>query len=392
MALYFNAPPNWPEKPKGWRPEPGWQPDPAWGPAPEGWKFWLPLEELNTVPTSTVPPNSSSEFTHKLDLPDEEEPFSSQSTHSSADTWEETDSDTSYDEEGYTPATATTAAVAPALRKKRKKDSKDNFWSLTNLPFALTTVVLTLGGGGILLQSVGDTAPSTETDSGVTDSRSDNSSSDQNLRLSDSHKDRFETNKKNHHPGSSSESRFTLLEATRFPAPSEADNSSSKTNHSEESAQNNNSNTSASSPKKTNTPAQPTRPSDSVAPSPSENRPTHSTEPTAPNTPAHTGSPITQGPSSSAQVSPPAATASSSEPSVTKDAIPPATPDVTTPEAIPPTVTSPPATTPPADQTEDPEATPSGPGVEQTTPSPGSPSPESSPQSQNLLYSQVFPA
>lgn len=44
MAHTFNMPPNWPEKPRGWKPEPGWEPDPEWGPAPEGWEFWTKEE------------------------------------------------------------------------------------------------------------------------------------------------------------------------------------------------------------------------------------------------------------------------------------------------------------------------------------------------------------
>lgn len=58
MSICFNVPPNWPDKPKGWKPEPDWEPDPAWGPAPEGWQFWTLKAEGETLPE----PPSAEEF------------------------------------------------------------------------------------------------------------------------------------------------------------------------------------------------------------------------------------------------------------------------------------------------------------------------------------------
>src|SRR5215203_5303443 len=39
--MRFNTPPNWPNAPEGWMPDPGWAPDSAWPPATAGWRFWL---------------------------------------------------------------------------------------------------------------------------------------------------------------------------------------------------------------------------------------------------------------------------------------------------------------------------------------------------------------
>lgn len=66
MALIFNMPPNWPQKPRGWKPEPGWQPDPEWGPAPEKWQFWreesnLPAENSEPAATADSHPETAAE-------------------------------------------------------------------------------------------------------------------------------------------------------------------------------------------------------------------------------------------------------------------------------------------------------------------------------------------
>jgi hypothetical protein len=37
----FNAPPGWPDPPRGWEPPPGWLPDRSWPSAPPGWEFWV---------------------------------------------------------------------------------------------------------------------------------------------------------------------------------------------------------------------------------------------------------------------------------------------------------------------------------------------------------------
>ena len=42
--MRFNTPPNWPQPPPGWVPDPHWRPDPAWPAAPPGWTFWIPNE------------------------------------------------------------------------------------------------------------------------------------------------------------------------------------------------------------------------------------------------------------------------------------------------------------------------------------------------------------
>lgn len=55
MPLIFNSPPNWPKKPKNWRPKPDWRPDPSWGPAPDGWQFWIPEESLSAKNTAELP-------------------------------------------------------------------------------------------------------------------------------------------------------------------------------------------------------------------------------------------------------------------------------------------------------------------------------------------------
>lgn len=54
MALIFNMPPNWPQKPRGWRPEPGWRPDPAWGPAPDKWQFWVEDDAAAQTPETAA--------------------------------------------------------------------------------------------------------------------------------------------------------------------------------------------------------------------------------------------------------------------------------------------------------------------------------------------------
>lgn len=62
MALVFNTPPNWPQKPRGWRPEPGWEPDPQWDPAPENWQFWSQEDNRETEAVESVEPAESSEL------------------------------------------------------------------------------------------------------------------------------------------------------------------------------------------------------------------------------------------------------------------------------------------------------------------------------------------
>lgn len=39
--MKFNTPPNWPDAPEGWTPDPGWTPEPTWPAPPKGWAFWL---------------------------------------------------------------------------------------------------------------------------------------------------------------------------------------------------------------------------------------------------------------------------------------------------------------------------------------------------------------
>lgn len=38
--MRFQSPPNWPQAPDSWIPDPGWKPDPSWPAAPAGWRFW----------------------------------------------------------------------------------------------------------------------------------------------------------------------------------------------------------------------------------------------------------------------------------------------------------------------------------------------------------------
>lgn len=39
--MRFRVPPQWPQPPSDWIPDPGWQPDSSWPPAPPGWDFWV---------------------------------------------------------------------------------------------------------------------------------------------------------------------------------------------------------------------------------------------------------------------------------------------------------------------------------------------------------------
>ena len=39
--MRFNTPPNWPNAPEGWMPDPGWTPESGWPAPPAGWRFWL---------------------------------------------------------------------------------------------------------------------------------------------------------------------------------------------------------------------------------------------------------------------------------------------------------------------------------------------------------------
>lgn len=38
--MKFNTPPQWPDAPEGWIPDPGWKPDPNWPQPPVDWTFW----------------------------------------------------------------------------------------------------------------------------------------------------------------------------------------------------------------------------------------------------------------------------------------------------------------------------------------------------------------
>lgn len=42
-GIKFVVPPNWPQPPARWIPQPGWRPDPAWPAPPEGWQWWIPV-------------------------------------------------------------------------------------------------------------------------------------------------------------------------------------------------------------------------------------------------------------------------------------------------------------------------------------------------------------
>lgn len=44
MAYTFNPPPNWPQVPAGWTPEPGWRPPADWPEPPPSWQLWVPDE------------------------------------------------------------------------------------------------------------------------------------------------------------------------------------------------------------------------------------------------------------------------------------------------------------------------------------------------------------
>lgn len=39
--MKFQVPPQWPQPPSDWIPDPGWQPDSSWAPAPRDWQFWV---------------------------------------------------------------------------------------------------------------------------------------------------------------------------------------------------------------------------------------------------------------------------------------------------------------------------------------------------------------
>lgn len=45
MAKRFNPPPNWPQPPLNWSPQPGWKPHASWGSPPEGWQLWVDADE-----------------------------------------------------------------------------------------------------------------------------------------------------------------------------------------------------------------------------------------------------------------------------------------------------------------------------------------------------------
>ncbi len=49
--MRYNPPPNWPEPPEGWVPQPGWSPDSSWPPPPPGWRLWV--EEDAPSPQTT---------------------------------------------------------------------------------------------------------------------------------------------------------------------------------------------------------------------------------------------------------------------------------------------------------------------------------------------------
>ena len=45
MAQRYNPPPGWEVPAEDWTPPRDWTPDPSWPPAPDGWIFWLDLEQ-----------------------------------------------------------------------------------------------------------------------------------------------------------------------------------------------------------------------------------------------------------------------------------------------------------------------------------------------------------
>ncbi len=45
----YNSLPNWPSPPESWAPPPSWQPTLEWGLAPEGWRFWVPVEDAEAA-------------------------------------------------------------------------------------------------------------------------------------------------------------------------------------------------------------------------------------------------------------------------------------------------------------------------------------------------------
>lgn len=56
MATRFNPPPNWPQPPVNWSPEPGWKPDPRWGSPPAGWQLWVDADEAPPADVSDKRP------------------------------------------------------------------------------------------------------------------------------------------------------------------------------------------------------------------------------------------------------------------------------------------------------------------------------------------------
>jgi len=57
MTVRFNAPPGWdvPSNPQ-WTPPQEWKPQPWWPPAPEGWVFWVPVDETPAVAAAPANP------------------------------------------------------------------------------------------------------------------------------------------------------------------------------------------------------------------------------------------------------------------------------------------------------------------------------------------------
>ena len=57
MSVRFNAPPGWdvPSNPQ-WTPPQEWKPQPWWPPAPEGWVFWVPVDETPAVAAAPANP------------------------------------------------------------------------------------------------------------------------------------------------------------------------------------------------------------------------------------------------------------------------------------------------------------------------------------------------
>lgn len=58
--MKFRVPPQWPQAPTDWIPDPGWKPDTQWPPAPSGWQFWVndydvPIEGPRGLYGSTSP-------------------------------------------------------------------------------------------------------------------------------------------------------------------------------------------------------------------------------------------------------------------------------------------------------------------------------------------------